>query len=298
MRKTKILARSFSLFPLALIATPAAAQLPAEPVAAPAEAEQGIVFQSGTGDSIAAPVPLAPLHKRMACAEFEQGKAKLAASYSANATAPLLRLDRALLDEALISYDKHVCRYGSGAGPSIIIVVDYAKRSSEPRLYAVDLQSGLGIDNPVMVAHGIGSDPDDDGYPDLFSNVQESWMSSLGAARGGELYSGRNGLSLRLDGLDASNSEMRPRDIVAHSYAPERRRYFNHSLVAARGRPGASEGCFVVEPQWRDWLFDRLRDGGFLYAGLGKSFADRRARAVTPPAVPATEVVFAPGTGG
>jgi hypothetical protein len=296
------LTRTSLLLPLALIAAPALAQAPVEAEPAPA-----IVFKSGTGDATLAPTPLqvGPAYKRISCAEFEQGRAKLAASYPAGMASPSYRLDHALLDDALASYDQHVCKWGSGAGPSIIIVVDYAKRSSEPRLYAVDLESGQGLDSPVVVAHGIGSDPDDDGYADAFSNVQESWMSSLGAARGGELYVGANGLSLRLDGLDASNSAMRPRDIVAHSYAPERRRYFNYSLVSARGgKPGASEGCLVVEPQRRDWLFDRLRDGGFLYAGLGMGNDNgaRRARyaprPATPPGTPAAVITFAPGTGG
>jgi hypothetical protein len=281
----------------------------------PAHAQSEIVFAPGTGEAqLITQPPAAPIIPRFACADLPGAISRLNAQYPALSVptvsgaasggtiappSPRHRLDKALLDDALASYDKHVCPLGSGAGPQVIIVVDYAKHSSEPRLYGIDLASGDGIDRPILVAHGIGSDYDDDGYPDIFSNIDESLMSSLGAARGGEIYIGRNGLSLRLDGLDASNSLMRPRAIVAHSYAPERRRYFNYSLVAARGgKPGASEGCFVVEPQWRDWLFDRLRDGGFLYAGLGKSFADRRARAVTPPAVPAAEVVFAPGTGG
>jgi hypothetical protein len=298
----KNLTRSPLLWPLAIIAAPALAQAHVEPASTPA-----IVFKSGTGDGTLAPAPLQaePAYKRISCAEFEQGRAKLTASYPAGIASPSYRLDRSLLNDALASYEQHVCKWGSGAGPSIIIVVDYAKRSAEPRLYAVDLESGQGLDSPVVVAHGIGSDPDDDGYADAFSNVQDSWMSSLGAARGGELYSGANGLSLRLDGLDPSNSAMRQRDIVVHSYAPERRRYFNYSLISARGgNPGASEGCLVVEPYRRDWLYDRLRDGGFLYAGLGHGHDNgaRRARFAprppAPPGTPAAVITFAPGTGG
>ena len=277
-------------------------------LAAPAMAETEIVFVPGTGDPIAAtPQPLGPVYRRFTCTGFADAKARLQAAYPAEETltppAPSRRLDRALLDEALDSYEKHVCRVGSGPGPSQSVVVDFAKRSSEPRLHVIDLESGRGLDTPIVVAHGIGSDPDDDGYADFFSNVYESWTSSLGAARGGELYRGRNGLSLRLDGLDMSNSAMRERDIVVHSYAPERRRYFNYSLLAARGgKPGTSEGCFVVEPQHRDWLYDRLRDGGFLYAGLGKTSLEWRrqflpVRPTLPAPVPQDEIIFQPGTG-
>jgi len=306
---------------LAALGAPLLAQpLPAavsgeQPVTAAQPAQDAIIFMPGTGVPHAA--PLAPVQRRMACTALPEARARLAAQYPA-ATAigasvpaetgpdalaaipPGRHLDRALLDEALASYERHLCAMPGALGPAEIVVVDFARHSTDPRLYIVDLEKGTGLDRPILVAHGIGSDPDDDGYATAFGNAQESWMSSLGAARGAELYRGRNGLSLRLDGLDPSNSAMRPRDIVVHSYAPERRRYFNYSHVATRGgKPGTSEGCFVVEPQYRDVLYDRLRDGGFLYAGLGKESAAWRQRFL--PVRPITpwqgEVIFAPGTG-
>lgn len=289
----------FAAFRNALCAVLGAAAL-----AAPAAAQSDIVFVPGTGDPAAAIAQPSLAWRPFACSGFAEAKARLEAGYpAAPPFAPAPRLDRALLGEALASYEKHVCLRGTGTGPSLIVVVDYARRSSEPRLYVLDLENGQGIDSPVVVAHGIGSDPDDDGFADAFGDVQDSWMSSLGAARGGELYRGRNGLSLRLDGLDPSNASMRQRDIVVHSYAPERRRYFNYSLLAARGgKPGSSEGCLVVEPHRRDWLYDRLRDGGFLYAGLGKQSLESRKQFL--PLRPATvqpggvsDVVFQPGTG-
>lgn len=281
-------------------------------MAATQPAPDAIIFMPGTGVPQAA--PLAPVQRHMACTALPEARARLAALYPQQVTAdasipaengdaaapPGRRLDRTLLDEALASYERHLCPLPGASGPAEIVIVDFARHSTEPRLYIVDLEKGEGLDSPIPVAHGIGSDPDDDGYATAFGNAYESWMSSLGAARGAELYRGRNGLSLRLDGLDPSNSAMRMRDIVVHSYAPERRRYFNYSHVATRGgKPGTSEGCFVVEPQHRDRLYDRLRDGGFLYAGLGKESAAWRQRFL--PVRPVTpwqgEVIFAPGTG-
>jgi hypothetical protein len=249
---------------------------------------------------------------RISCQQFAAARDQLSASYRSHqppfASAELAagiqtrpanpnRLDKTLLDTALASYDRHICRSagGYGYGPAQMVVVDFAKPSSQPRLYIVDIITGVGIDTPIPVAHGIGSDPNDDGIADRFGNGYNSLMSSLGAARGAELYHGMNGLSLRLDGLDESNSQMRVRDIVAHSYSPERRRYFNASLVAARGRPGSSEGCIVVTPEHRDWLFAVLSNGGFLFAGLGGN----RAGEMFPPERPRTNVTvqFVPGTG-
>jgi L,D-transpeptidase catalytic domain len=235
---------------------------------------------------------LAPAHAqpgRLACTGLLETHEKLAGIYGkwqmpfataafadaaggqrAENTGPPQRLDRILLQNALASYRRHHCRGEFGSGPADIIIVDFAKPSTEPRLYAVNLLSGHGIDAPIPVAHGIGSDPDDNGIADQFSNRFNSLMSSLGAARGAELYNGSNGLSLRLDGLDSSNSLMRARDIVVHSYQPTRRRYFNANLLWDRGgKPGTSEGCIVVAPHYRDWLFATLGNGGFLFAGLG-----------------------------
>ncbi len=278
-----------------------------------------IVFTSGTGITPDAPVAaIAPPPARrdmLSCTDFFGARSRLLALYPAPAlpvaqpelfdgiappaAADPAMLDRKLLETALSSYHRHNClRTPNGTGPAQIIVVDFAKPSTEPRLYIVDLKTGQGLASGVPVAHGIGSDRDDDGIADRFSNAYNSLASSLGAARGAELYHGANGLSLRLDGLDSSNSQMRIRDIVAHSYQPHRRRYFNASLLSARdGKPGTSEGCFVVAPHLRDWLFDALRDGGFLFAGLG----GKRAGEMPAPPLPndsfTGNVQFVAGTG-
>jgi L,D-transpeptidase catalytic domain len=269
-----------------------------------------IIFTPGTG--LAQPLIFPPPHPQRAgfdCAALPGAATAILSKYTAPSfhltldqvglpipappVPPKHMLDEGLLKAALDSYALHNCGPGSGSGPAVFVVIDFAKPSTQPRLHRIDIATGDGIDAAVLVAHGIGSDPDDDGIAQNFGNWQDSLMSSLGAARGAEVYTGNNGRSLRLDGLDATNSSMRSRDIVAHSYNPDARRYFNASFRAARsGRPGMSEGCFVVEPHLRDWLFDLLADGGFLYAGLS---GERR----TPAANSNTPVVtFVSGTGG
>jgi hypothetical protein len=289
--------------------------------AVPGYAQSEPIFVPGTGDptiSVAPAAPALPVRQnQLNCASLPEASERLSALYGKRAVAlaspeladavvpepqvstPAQRLDRSLLDLALASYRQHHCRGGIGQGPADMIVVDFAKPSSQPRLYAVNLLSGKGIDTPIKVAHGIGSDPNDDGIADRFSNVQDSLMSSLGAARGAELYHGSNGLSLRLDGLESSNYAMRSRDIVAHSYQPARRRYFNASLLADRGgKPGTSEGCIVVAPEYRDWLFALLGNGGFMFAGLGGDRAKEMNGPPAPPPAMTGEIVFVSGTGG
>lgn len=258
-----------------------------------------VVFKSGTGDGMTAaqPVYVKPPRPEIGCAALAPSLDAINARFYPAELAPgeaptRRRLDRGLFDKAMAGFKGYYCSYGRSTGPAVIIIVDFAKHSSLPRLYRVDLRNGDGLDSPIRVAHGIGSDPDDDGFANVFSNVQDSYTSSLGAARGGERYVGQNGISLRLDGLEPSNSQMRARDIVVHSYAPERRRYFNADLIAARGRPGSSEGCFVVEPDKRDWILDTLENGGYLYSG----YSGKLPQPLVP--VPNQNVVFARGTGG
>jgi L,D-transpeptidase catalytic domain len=294
-------------------------------VAAPTLAQAPIVFTPGTGQSSGVPVqspvlplrPLTPIRSSIrpliACTNLPDLTTDLLAKYRAapprlaltalaeeGLAAPLpwpaQRLDPMLLRNALMSYARHVCSNSVASGPAEIFIVDFAKRSDQPRLYRVDLRTGGGLDSPVLVAHGIGSDPDDDGIAQSFGNTQDSLMSSLGAARGAEIYEGINGRSLRLDGLDPSNAAMRARDIVVHSYNPNTYRYFNAAYrTAHRGLPGMSEGCFVVEPALREWFFSGLASGGFLYAG--RSGAGEHPAESPKPTVNAGAISFVSGTG-
>jgi hypothetical protein len=266
-----------------------------------------IQFVAGTGDGAPAPGYLpTPLTNRspFACAMLADAKTRLLAQYG-SAPATKRRLDSDLLQAALASYWQNHCALGQ-SGPSVFAVVDFAKRSSEPRLWYVDLPLAGGIDSPVLVAHGSGSDPDRDGYANRFSNVYDSRMSTLGAMRGAERYVGRNGLSLRLDGLELGNNLVRHRDIVVHTARPNDRNYFSFEARARlNGAIGFSDGCFVVEPHERERLMLTLEQGGFLYAGIGALDPGRTMPeiiTVWPPApilqpVTVGNVVFVPGTG-
>jgi hypothetical protein len=273
------------------------------------EVQPPIVFTPGTGEGT--PIGnLVPIRPSFSCTELSGTKNRFAALYPSSplrsalaelvsaendiVSQPPHRLDPTLLSQALASYAKYHCSYGRISGPALIVVVDFAKKSNEPRLYRIDLRTGQGLDDPIRVAHGIGSDPNDDGITDAFGNVQDSLMSSLGPARGGEIYVGINGYSLRLDGLEPSNDAMRARDIVVHSYSPSLMRYFNGELLMMRGgRPGTSEGCFVVEPDKRDWIMQTLVDGGFLYSG----YSGVLPQPVAPRTLTGQQVVFVPGQG-
>ncbi|MFA5161697.1 MAG: murein L,D-transpeptidase catalytic domain family protein [Elusimicrobiales bacterium] len=165
-------------------------------------------------------------------------------------------ISRRLLEPALLFYHANLNRLSN---PDYLTVVDFSKHSSEARLYMVDMD--LGSVKALHVAHGSGSDPGNTGYAKYFSNTPDSNMSSLGFYLTAETYSGKHGYSLRLDGLSATNSNVRGRAVVVHgaSYVQER-----------SVRPGRSWGCFAVSESVSDFVVKKLAWGSLIYAGLGK----------------------------
>src|SRR5262249_31752492 len=75
-------------------------------------------------------------------------------------------------------------------------------------------------------------------YASMFSNENGSKKSSLGIYLTAETYIGKHGLSLRLDGMEPTNSNARKRDIVLHGAE-----YVSDETIKKQGRLGKSWGC-------------------------------------------------------
>lgn len=124
---------------------------------------------------------------------------------------------------------------------SIVTIVDLGKSSCTKRMWIVDLINKELVLN-TWVAHGNGSGSDMASY---FSNTNQSHASSLGFYLADDVYNGKHGRSLRLDGLDAGfNDNARARSIVVHA-AP----YVSERNIERQGRLGRSEGCPAVSPK-------------------------------------------------
>ncbi|HWI19511.1 MAG TPA: murein L,D-transpeptidase catalytic domain family protein [Vicinamibacterales bacterium] len=152
------------------------------------------------------------------------------------------------------------CAIKSGAvdNPSTLTVIDYSKPSSEKRLWVFDLRSRELI-YEELVAHGQGSGL---GMATQFSNEPETHRTSLGLFKTDKPYVGRNGYSLRLDGLDRGfNDRARERAIVMHG-AP----YVSAQFVKATGRLGRSHGCPAVSADVARAMIDRVKGGGLVFA--------------------------------
>ncbi|HEY0414097.1 MAG TPA: murein L,D-transpeptidase catalytic domain family protein [Allosphingosinicella sp.] len=141
----------------------------------------------------------------------------------------------------------------------VIGIADFRKASREARFYIADLRSGFVTEH--LVAHGRGSDPAHSGWLEMFSNEIGSYATSEGAYLTGQAYTGKYGYSLRLTGLDASNSNALAREIVVHTawYAEPR-------MIDAYGKLGRSEGCFALPGISHAEAMTRLGPGRLLYA--------------------------------
>lgn len=100
----------------------------------------------------------------------------------------------------------------------IAIFVDLSLHSGRNRFVVWDFDK----EQPLLicpVSHGSGSEKSHkrSAYASI-SNEDGSHLSSVGRALVAERYEGRYGVAYRLDGLDSSNSNMRSRCVVLHSW--------------------------------------------------------------------------------
>lgn len=138
-----------------------------------------------------------------------------------------------------------------------LTIVDFSLSSSVPRLWVIDLKEKAVL-LQSYVAHGKKTG---DEYATVFSNRENSHMSSLGFYSTGETYSGRNGFSLRLDGLESGiNDNARKRAIVIHGAD-----YASQKLVDAQGRLGRSYGCPAVPQEVNKELIELIKDKSCLF---------------------------------
>ena len=141
----------------------------------------------------------------------------------------------------------------------VIGIADFSRPSRDPRFYIVDLRNGMVTQH--LCAHGRGSDPGHSGWLEYFSNSVGSEATSSGAYLTGDAYFGKYGHSMRLTGLDYTNSNAEARAIVVHSawYAEPR-------VAEQNGKLGRSEGCFALPGISHAEAMTRLGSGRLLYA--------------------------------
>jgi hypothetical protein len=146
---------------------------------------------------------------------------------------------------------------GKIANDHIISIVDFTKSSSQKRLFVLDLEHYKILYN-TYVAHGQGSG---DAMATRFSNVPESLQSSLGFYSTSSTYIGKNGFSLKLNGLERGiNDKANERSIVMHG-AP----YVCEGYVQSQGFIGRSWGCPAVPEKLNKPIIEKIKNGSCLF---------------------------------
>jgi hypothetical protein len=167
------------------------------------------------------------------------------------------RIDRRVLTLAL-SAARCAIATGAAADPATLTIIDYSKPSVEPRLWVLDLRTRTML-YEELVAHGQGSGGN---RPNKFSNQPDSHQTSIGLFVTEGTYVGRNGYSLRLEGLDRGfNDRAKARAIVMHG-AP----YVNDTIGKSLGRLGRSHGCPAVRETVARELIDRVKGGSLVFS--------------------------------
>ncbi len=117
----------------------------------------------------------------------------------------------------------------------LLTVVDFSKSSNTKRLWIIDMATKTVLYN-TLVSHGRNSGNE---FATAFSNEANSYKSSLGFYATGEIYTGKHGASLRLDGLEKGiNSNARSRAVVIHAAD-----YVSEDFAKRHTRIGRSLGC-------------------------------------------------------
>ncbi len=143
----------------------------------------------------------------------------------------------------------------------VFSVIDFSMSSTARRLWVVDLVTGEVLVND-RVTHGSGSNSaGDPAMASTFSNTPGSNQSSLGLSRFAETYQGSHGYSLRIDGLEDSNDNMRSRAIVMHGAT-----YAEDDFVDENGYLGRSNGCPAVAQSRSADTIDIVRNGTLLFS--------------------------------
>ena len=141
----------------------------------------------------------------------------------------------------------------------LLSIVDLSQSSRKKRFYLIDVkQSKLLVNTYVSHAKNSGADIATD-----FSNVIGSEKSSLGFYLTKQTYTGKNGLSLRMEGLEKGfNDNAEARSIVVHGAD-----YVNAGRVNS-AYMGRSQGCPALPRADYTKTIDLIKNGSvfFIYS--------------------------------
>lgn len=140
---------------------------------------------------------------------------------------------------------------------NILTLVDFSLSSNKKRLWVIDLDRGKVLFQ-TLVAHGRNTGEE---FASNFSNKAESYQSSIGFYATGEIYNGKHGLSLKLDGLEKGlNDKARDRAVVIHGAD-----YVSESFIRQNKRLGRSQGCPAIPVEMNEKIISVIKNKSCLF---------------------------------
>ncbi len=137
-------------------------------------------------------------------------------------------------------------------------------------MYVIDVRNRRVLYR-TYVAHGINSGEE---FASSFSNKMESCKSSLGFYVTSGVYTGSNGLSLRIDGVDQGfNDNARKRAIVIHGA-----NYVSQRVLRKYGVMGTTFGCPAIPSDMTTQIIPVVKNGScfFIYYPSRKYLAQSK----------------------
>lgn len=168
------------------------------------------------------------------------------------------KLKKELFKKALVGY--YNIKQSNNSVRPIISIIDFVKPSTEKRLWVIDVKAKKLLFY-TLVAHGKNSG---ENFSVNFSNIPDSYMSSLGFFLTGNTYMGKHGLSLVIEGLDHDNCNAKARSIVIHGAE-----YVSQEFINCTGRLGRSHGCPAVPLSQHKEIIDAIQGGSVLFIHHG-----------------------------
>jgi hypothetical protein len=139
----------------------------------------------------------------------------------------------------------------------VLTVCDFTQSSSSKRMYVIDVAHKKLLFN-TYVSHGMNSGVE---YATTFSNKANSFKSSLGFFVTTKTYVGKNGLSLKVQGLEKGfNDQAAKRHIVLHGSD-----YISPEYLKDNGEMGRSLGCAAIPNLMSPKIIKTIKNGSCLF---------------------------------
>lgn len=153
----------------------------------------------------------------------------------------------------------YACAHAQNLGkPRYLTIIDYSLPSTIKRMWVIDLKNAE-VSFHTLVAHGKNS-----GYINTtqFSDMPSSDETSIGLFLTGDTYTGHNGYSLKLNGLEPGfNDKALEREVVIHGAA-----YVGDDFLAKYGRIGRSWGCPALSKLVAEPVINEIKNGTLVFS--------------------------------